>query len=116
MYTFRHIVVFDIVGVIVLLIGIGSASLAYRRTQPVPADANTVWQDSTLSLMDSKTSTRNIELYGGKVEVLMVKWQEWLRRPESLTVLIITISTLIAAGCFLAGRYLSAARASTRQR
>ena len=112
MHTFRHALVFNIVGVIVLLIGIGSASLVYRRAQPAPATATTTgeWKDSSLALTDSKISTRNIELYGGKVEVLMVRWMDRLQRPESLAIIIATISVLIALGCFLVARHLSAAR------
>ena len=108
MYTFRHTAVFNIVGMIVLLIGIGSASRVYRRAQPVPsAAAPGDWQDSSLPLMDSKNSTRTIELYGGKVEVLMVKVLEWGQRPATQALLIATSALLIAAGCFMVARHLS---------
>ena len=118
MSDFRHTATLNTVGVIVLLVGISSAALVYRlgqKSSPT-SPTNGGWQDSTLSLTDSKTSTRNIELYGGKVEVLMVKLQDWLHHPKSMAILIAIISALIAAGCFLVGRYLSAARAGTHQR
>ena len=107
MSVFRHTATLNIVGVIVLFVGISSAALVYRLGQKstLPSPTNGGWQDSTLSLTDSKTSTRNIELYGGKVEVLMVKLQDWLQHPESMAILIATISALIAAGCFFAARY-----------
>jgi hypothetical protein len=109
MREFRHAATLNTVGVIVLLVGIGSASLVYRLGQnPSPTSGtNSSWIDSTLSLTDSKTSTRDIELYGGKLEVLMVKCLDWLRRPGSLAIIIAVISTLVALGCFLVARRVS---------
>ena len=116
MSGFRHTATLNTVGVIVLLVGISSAALVYRLGQKSSPTSTTngAWKDSTLSLTDSKTSTRNIELYGGKVEVLMVKWLDWLRRPESLAILIAIISALVALGCFLVASHLSADTASPR--
>ncbi len=109
MSAFRHAAMLNTVGVIVLLFGIGSAIFVYRPGQnhPAPATAPGDWQDSSLSLIDSKTSTRDIELYGGKLEVLIVKCLDWLHRPESQAIIIVTISVLIALGCFLVARRLS---------
>jgi hypothetical protein len=108
MSAFRHAATLSTVGVIVLLVGIGGAVLVYRLGQNPSAASttNSDWKDSTLSLTDSKTSTRDIELYGGKLGVLMVRWLEWLQRPESLAIIIATISALIALGCFLLARRL----------
>lgn len=105
----RQAATLSTVGVIVLLIGFGSAALVYRLGQSrlATSTTNSDWKDSTLSLTDSKTSTRDIELYGGKLEVLMVRWLEWLRCPESLAIIIATISALIALSCFLVARRLS---------
>ena len=89
------------IGVVTLFLGLGSALLLYRQTRPAATIVNTEWKDSTLSLTDSKSNTRNIELYGGKLEVLMVKFLNWLHRPESLAIIIVTISALISLGCFL---------------
>ena len=109
MSAFRHAATLKTVGVIVLLFGMGSAVLVYRLGQDHSATSTTngEWKDSTLSLTDSKTATRDIELYGGKMEVLMVKWLGWLQRPESMAIIIATISALIALGCFLVARRLS---------
>jgi hypothetical protein len=95
------------VGVLVLLLGLSSALLLYRQNRPATSTPTGDWKDSTLSLTDSKTSTRNIELYGGQLEVLMVKWQAWLRRPESQALLIATTSALIALVFFLVARRFS---------
>ena len=109
MSAFRHAVAVNTVGVIVLLVGIGSAALVYRlgQNRPTTSSTNSDWKDSSLSLTESKTAARDIELYGGKVQVLMVKWMEWLQRPVSLSIIIATVSVLIALGCFLVTRRLS---------
>lgn len=97
-----------VVGLLVLLMGIGSAGFILRLRPPPVATAqpNGDWQDSSLALTDSKSATRNIELYGGKVEVLMVQFLDWLQRPESLALLITSGAVLIALGCFRVARHL----------
>ena len=96
------------VGMLVLLVGLGSACLVARLGQkPVPsAGTPGDWQDSSLALTDSKSTTRNIELYGGKVEVLMVRLLDWAQRPEGLALLIISGAVVIALGCFGIARHL----------
>ena len=108
MTAFRNAMILNILGAIVLIVGISSAVIVYWLGQKPPALSTTSsdWKDSSLSAMDSKTSTRNIELYGGKVEILMVKLLDWLHRPESLPILIVAISALMALSCFLIGRQL----------
>ena len=103
-------------GVIVLLGGMSSAGFVYRLGQ-APATAAAApgdWQDSSLTLLDSKTSTRTIELYGGKVEVLMVKVLEWFQRPASQALLIATVAVLVALGCFLVAGQLSTSGSQRR--
>ncbi|HUK81232.1 MAG TPA: hypothetical protein VLZ12_01230 [Verrucomicrobiae bacterium] len=94
----------NLLGVTVMLIGMASALLLYRQDRPSNPNASSEWRDSTLSLTDSKANTRNIELYGGKLQVLMVKWQTWFRRRTSQAILIATISTAIGLACFLLAR------------
>ena len=62
------------------------------------------WRDNTLSTEDSKIATRNVELYGGLVEMLMIKFEDALKRPEWQAIVIATTTILIALGCFLAAR------------
>ena len=100
----RHAALLNTTGVIVLLFGLGSATLLFRLNHPTNSNPNGDWQDSTLTLTDSKSNARDIELYGGKLEVLMVKCLEWLRRPESLVIIIAATSVLTALGCFLFAR------------
>ena len=83
MSAVRHSRILQAVGVLVLLVGLGSAGLVARlgQTPVAPAPATGEWQDSSLTLMDSKTATRTIELSGGKVEVLMVRLLDCKRQP-----------------------------------
>ncbi|HUJ10332.1 MAG TPA: hypothetical protein VL171_09920 [Verrucomicrobiae bacterium] len=104
----RQAATLNTVGVIVLVLGIGSAILLYRHSRPAASNTNGDWQDNSLSLTDSKANTRDIEMYGGKLEVLMVKWMIWFRRPESQAIVIATLSVLLALSCFLGARHLSA--------
>jgi len=65
------------------------------------------WQDSTLSVEDSKIASRDIEMYYGKIGFLVIRLSDWWKRPESKAIILATTSTLIAAGCFFAARRLS---------
>ena len=111
MSAFRPVATLRALGVVVWLLGVGSAGLLYRaasESNPPPATSSTEYgSDSTLAPLDSKLATHDIELYGGKVEVLMVTWLGWLQRPESLAMIIGLCSTLIALGCFLVARHLA---------
>ena len=106
-------------GVIVLLIGLGSAGwvygrggaqLARRSDGSVSAVNGGDWQDETLSMDDSKSASRNLELYGGKLQVLLVRTLERLQRPESVAVLIVAGSAVVALGCFAVARGMGRAK------
>jgi hypothetical protein len=99
----------NVIGVIVLLVGL-SAALLLSQNRPAPSQTTGDWKDSTLTLTDSKTNTRNIEMYGGQLEVLMVKWQAWIQRSESQALLIAITSALVALGCFLVARWQTTGR------
>jgi hypothetical protein len=100
------------IGLVVLAAGLVSAGVVYwvgqNRSGPQQAasSADGEWRDGTLSTEDSKIATRNVELYGGPVEMLMVKFEDALKRPEWQATLIATTSIFIALGCFLAARNL----------
>jgi len=91
----------NLVGVIVLVVGLSSAILLYWRNRPATSAAAGEWKDSTLSLTDSKANTHDIEMYGGKLEVLMVQCLDWLHRPQSQAILIASTATLVGLICFL---------------
>jgi len=102
-------------GLIVLLVGIGSACIVYwigqnrhagRSNRTGTSTAGGDWKDGTLSLEDSKIASRDIEMYYGKAGVLTVRALNWLRRPKTQAILLATVSTLIAFGCFFVARRL----------
>ncbi len=112
----NHPAVLNKVGLIVLLVGLVSALIVYwvgqnraARQQPATT-ADGEWKDGTLSTEDSKIANHTIELYGGPVEMLMVRFDEAVKHPEWQAVIIAAVSTLIALACFLAARNLSTAR------
>jgi hypothetical protein len=100
-------------GVVVLVLGVVSASIVYwsgqkrsasRSRNQVAAAVDGGWKDSTLPSEDLKGSSRTIEMNYGKVAVLMANWWHWweqLEPHESLAFVIVTISTLTALSCFL---------------
>jgi hypothetical protein len=102
------------VGVIVLLAGIGIATIVYcvqqnrsaslSNGQAASTDSGD-WRDDTLSPEDSKALSRDVELYNGKMGMLAVKLTDELKRPEAIPVLIAAISTFTALGCFFVARH-----------
>ncbi|MGC1402352.1 MAG: hypothetical protein WA974_05425 [Thermodesulfobacteriota bacterium] len=97
----------NIIGAIILLIGLGSAILIYRTAENVPVGvlgyeggdggAYPVMPD------DSKKYLRDLELYGGKANVLMDQFRRWfigLWQGESLAYTIAGITIFISLGVF----------------
>jgi hypothetical protein len=102
--------VFNALGVLVFVLGTGSAGLVYwhapqsSASPPNGQGTSTVesgWQDGTLSPQDSKKSSRDLELYYGKAGMLTIRLRDWLGQPETLAIIIAAVSTLAAVGCFL---------------
>lgn len=98
---------FNTLGVLVFVLGVGTAGFVdwnghHHSNGPGTSTADGSWQDGTLSLQDSKKSSRDIELYNGKVGLLVVRLRDWAGQPESLAIIIATISTLAALACFFA--------------
>jgi len=106
------------IGVVVLVLGIGSASVVYwsgqtssaRQSQyEEPSNARGGWSDSSLSPGDTKGSSRTIEMNFGKVAVLIVNWLHgWaqLKPYQWLAITIAMISILTALSCFLVANRL----------
>jgi hypothetical protein len=103
-------------GIAVLLFGLVSAGAVYwsgnSGSVEKPHDQETVASgshDDTLSFEDSKTSSRGIEMYFGKVGVLIATWfRRWaeLKDSERLAVMIATSSVLAALICFFVANRL----------
>ena len=92
---------FNRMGIVILVLGLGSALWIGRPNHPAANNSTGDWQDSTLALTDSKTNTRNIELYGGKLQVLMVKVLEWSQQRQARAIFVAAFSCSVALGCFL---------------
>jgi hypothetical protein len=95
----------NIVGVIVLVVGLSIASIvlvagAGRWKAPGATGAPGDWQDNSLSIEDSKASSHDLEMYDGKLGTLSLKLSDAFHQPESLAMIIATASTLFALGCF----------------
>ena len=102
----RHRKLFHTLGVLVFVVGVGIAGVVdwngHHRTgsHQGTSAADGSWQDGSLSLQDSKKSSHDIELYSGKAGMLAVRLRDWAGQPESLAIIIATISTLTALACF----------------
>ena len=107
--SFARPATLNMVGAIVLVLGIVIAGIVYWVGQSHSGSQGTYtadgdWHDDTLSLEDSKGSTRDVQLYGGTMEMLMVKINDALKQPGVQAALIVVASALVASGCFIAAR------------
>jgi hypothetical protein len=105
---------FNVIGVVVLLLGLICATVVYwgaqdRATQqasnPQTYNADSGWTDDTLSPEDTKGSSRGLELNFGKVGALIISgWHQLEGLPlfGSPAATIVTASLLIALSCFFA--------------
>jgi hypothetical protein len=105
----------NIVGVIVLVLGLSIASIVLvvgaRRAKAAGAGgAPGDWQDNSLSIQDSKASSHDLEMYDGKLGMLGLKLSDAFHQPESLAMIIATTCSLVAVGCFFVSRRLSSDR------
>jgi len=107
----RSAAFFNTFGVILLLLGIVGACIVYwigqDRAAGQGANADGTWQDGSLAPADSKSFSHDVEMYNGKLGVLVVKWWEFcdeLKRPGSVAIMIAAGSMVAACGCFIAAR------------
>ena len=86
---------------IILLVGLGGAVLIY-----VTADSDL---DNILEFKDSKLYMHDLELYGGKANVLaseVMRWFVGLWRGKSLAFTVAGITSFVSFGVFLAAEHL----------
>ena len=103
----------NLIGVLILLVGLGSAILIYRIAEN---DSNSVlgYEEGNGSVYpvrpeDSKKYLRDMELYGGKANVLMDEFNRWfigLWHGESLAYTVGCITIFISFGVFYAAHHL----------
>ncbi len=96
--------------VVVLLLGLGTAILVYQRAEEKSPAAIGYerGEDESYPLEpgDSKKYLRDLEIYGGKFNVLATQFRQWVagvRRGKSLAYMIALFSVLASYGLFRAG-------------
>jgi flagellar basal body-associated protein FliL len=90
-----------IIGVIMLVLGLGSAGVVYwlgTRSPDVMDDLSMVGYN--------KTQTRQMGMLYGKMGPVIEEWFDDLKQPGTQAEIIVAISILIAAGCFYFARLL----------
>jgi hypothetical protein len=99
---------------IIMVVGLVSAALIYQRADNTPYGAlgYEVVDGITYPIMpeDSKQYLRDLELYGGKANVLMDKFNRWflgLWHGKSLAVIIGCTSIIISFGFYYAANHLN---------
>src|SRR6266404_5047650 len=91
-----------IVGSIILAVGIGGATLIHWNAQHPPEE---VPYADDLNALDSRKYGHDLELYSGKVGVLMDKWirsAKELGHSEPFALSVAVISTAAGISCFVA--------------
>jgi hypothetical protein len=87
----------------ILLIGLGAAAVIYLTAQDVPETS------FGYNIAESKQYLRELEIYGGKTNVLAVEFMEWfngLWQGKTLAYTVGWITIAISAGfCFAAYRW-----------
>ena len=113
----------NLIGAIFLLVGLGGAILIYRTAQN---DSNSVLgyevgDGSAYPVRpeDSKKYLRDMELYGGRANVLMDEFRRWfigLWHGESLAFTVAGITIFISSGVFYAAHRLPSGLKSDSRR
>ena len=102
----------NLVGAIVLLVGLSTAVLIYRHAEIYSDDVigyEQGYDGVTRPVLadDSKKYLRDLELHGGKAGVLMDKFRRWfvgLWHGQTLAFTVAFLTVLIAGGFFYAAR------------
>ena len=96
----------------ILMAGLGSAVFIYLSAEHSPGDV--VGYEGAggyiypMSPEDSKMYRHDLELFGGKVNVLaegISRWFIGLWHGKSLAVIVAFMSILLSSGCFIAARH-----------
>jgi hypothetical protein len=103
----------NLIGAIILLVGLGSAIWIYQRAgnEPYGSLGYEVVNGTIYPIMpeNSKLYLHNLEVYGGKLNVIMDDFRRWfagLWHGKSLAVIIGCSSVIISFGFFYAANYL----------
>jgi hypothetical protein len=97
--SLRHQKRLKAIGIIVLLLGIGSAGFVYwlgTRTPDLSDDLSMVGFN--------RAESRQMGMLFGKMGLLIEDWTNDLKQPGTQATLIVVTSILISLGCFYAAR------------
>ncbi len=97
-----------LIGVLILLVGLGTAAWIYHGADTVPYGALGYEGGYPIMPEDSKQYLRSMELYGGKANVLADELRRWLGglfHGKSLAFIIACTSIIIALGIFYAANH-----------
>jgi hypothetical protein len=102
----------NLIGVIILLGGLGSALLIYRLAENNLTDVLGYEEGDgsvySISPQDSKKYIRDLKLYGGKANVLATEFRLWLAglwQGKSLAFTVSFLTVLLSLGFFYAANY-----------
>ena len=102
----------NFIGAIILLAGLAGAVAIYHRAGNLPYGAwGYVNADGTIAAVgpeDSKMYRHNLEVYGGKANVIMDDFRRWfagLWQGKSLAVIVGCAAICMAYGCFYTANY-----------
>jgi uncharacterized protein (DUF39 family) len=97
----KHSARLRIIGIVVLVLGLGSAGLVYwlgTRSPDVSDDLSMVGYN--------KAQTRQMGMLYGKMGPVIEEWFDDLKQPGTQAEIIVGVSIVIAAGCFYFARLL----------
>lgn len=113
----------NLISAIILLVGLGSAALIYQRAGNDPYGALGYESvDGTIYPImpeNSKLYRHNLEVYGGKLNVIMDDFRRWfdgLWHGKSLAVMIGCTTLIISLWLFYTANYLTSALKSDSPR
>ncbi len=104
----------NLISAIILVVGLGSATLIYQRAgnNPYGALGYEVVDGTIYPIMpeNSKLYRHNLEVYGGKLNVIMDDFRRWfvgLWHGKSLALIIACTTIIISFGFFYGANYLT---------
>jgi hypothetical protein len=110
----KHRTCLNLISAIILVAGLSSAALIYQRAgnDPYGALGYEVVNGTRYPIMpeDSKLYRHNLEVYGGKFNVIMDDFRRWfvgLWHGKSLALIIACTTIIISFGFFYTANYLT---------
>lgn len=100
----------NLISAIILVVGLGSAAFIYQRAVNNSYSEVTDETMHQIMLQNSKLYRHNLEVFGGKLNVIMDDFRRWLNElwhGKSLAFIMACISIIISALFFYTANYLT---------